>query len=95
MGEISLERYKVQERRMSAREAKRGFTIHAVVTVAVVVGLVALNVFVASELPWSIFPAVGMSLGLWFHWYFGVRHGDDVMRQHQGEVEREAGRQAA
>ena len=95
MGDISLELYKAQERMMSMREAHRGLAIHAVVTVAVVVGLVALNVFVASEAPWSIFPALGMSLGLWFHWYFGVRHGDDVMRQHQDDVERETGRQAA
>ena len=95
MGELSLELYKAQERKMTVREARRGFAVHALVTAVVVVGLIAVNVFAASEVPWSIFPVFGMSLGLWFHWYFGVRRGDDVMRRHQYDVEREAGRQAA
>jgi hypothetical protein len=95
MGDISLELYKAQERKMSVREAQRGLAVHAIVTAFVVVGLVALNVLVASEFPWSVFPAFGMSLGLWFHWHFGVRHGDDLMRRHQVDVEREAERQAA
>jgi hypothetical protein len=92
---VTLEQYKVQERQMAARDAERGFRIHALVTVVVLVGLVALNVFVASELPWAIFPAVGMSIGLWFHWFFGVRHGDEFMVRHQDDIEAQATRRAA
>jgi hypothetical protein len=92
---MTLEQYKVQERRMAARNAARGFRIHALVTVAVLALLVALNVFVASELPWAIFPAIGMSIGLWFHWFFGVRHGDELVARHQDEIEAEATRRAA
>ena len=92
---VTLEQYKVQERQLASRDAERGFRIHALVSAVVVAGLVALNVFVASEFPWSVFPALGMSIGLWFHWFFGVRHGDEFMQRHQHEIETEAGRRAA
>ena len=95
MDEVTLELYKQQERKMAVDEARRGFAIHALVTVLVVAGLTALNVFVASEFPWAIFPAVGMSIGLFMHWYFGIRRGDEVMQHHQDDVEREIRRQAA
>ena len=65
------------------------------VTVVVCLGLVLVNIFVASEFPWAVFPALGMSIGVWFHWYFGVRHGDEFMRRHQEDIEREAARHAA
>lgn len=92
---VTLDQYKVQERQTSMRVAKRGFRIHAFVVVAVVLGLVALNVFVASEFPWALFPAVGMSIGLWFHWFFGVRHGDEFIKRHQEEIESEAAQRSA
>jgi hypothetical protein len=95
MAEMTLEQYKSQERQMAVREAQRGFRIHALVTAVVLVGLVALNVFVASEFPWAIFPALGMSIGLWFHWYFGVRRGDQFLVQRQHDIEVEATRRAA
>ena len=95
MAGVTLEQYRVQERQIAARDAERGFRIHALVTVVVLAGLVALNVFVASEFPWVVFPAVGMSIGLWFHWFFGVRHGDEFMARHQEEIESEASRRAA
>ena len=49
--------------------------------------MVAVNVFVASEFPWALFPILGMSIGLWFHWYFGVRHVEQFMAEHQETVE--------
>ncbi len=69
--------------------------IHAAVTVVVVLALAVVNVFVASEFPWSVFPAIGMGLGVWFHWYFAVRRGEEFMLRHQDDVEREARRLAA
>lgn len=95
MGEVTLELYKAQERNMAAREARRGVRVHAAVTVAVVLALVAVNVFVAPEFPWSVFPALGMSIGLWFHWYFAVRRGEEFMHLHQEDVQLRASRKAA
>lgn len=94
MGEVTLEVYKAEERHMAAHEARRGVRIHAFVTVVVVVALAVVNVFVASEFPWSVFPAFGMGLGLWFHWYFGLHRGEEFMARHQDEVERHAERAA-
>ena len=87
---ISLETYRQAERTMAAREAKTGLRVHATITAVVCIGLVLLNVLVASEFPWAIFPVVGMSMGLAAHWWFGVRHLDETMTRHQDEVERTA-----
>jgi 2TM domain-containing protein len=95
MGDVALERYEVAERQLVAHEGRTGLRAHTAVTVVVVVALAVVNVFVAPEFPWAVFPAVGMGIGVWFHWYFGVRHGDDVMRRHQEQVEQRAERLAA
>lgn len=95
MDGIPLDLYKAEERRLAAREARIGLRIHSAVTVLVVIALALVNVFVASEFPWSVFPAFGMGLGVWFHWYFGVRHGEEFLLRHQNEIEREARRVAA
>jgi hypothetical protein len=90
MGPVTLELYTAEERKMTAQGARRGLLIHAAVTVVVVCALVIVNAFVAPESPWSVFAAVGMSLGVCFHWYFGVNRGEEFMIRHQAEVEREA-----
>jgi hypothetical protein len=95
MSRVTLDLYKSEERRMAMTEARRGLRIHAAVTVLVCLGLAGVNVFVASEFPWAIFPALGMSLGVWFHWYFGVQHGDEFLHQHQEDIEQQAERHAA
>ena len=95
MADVTLEMYEAAERGLAVNEAKRGLRVHGVVTIVVVAVLALVNVFVASEFPWAIFPALGMSIGLWVHWYFGVRHGDESVRRHQEEVERQARRLAA
>ena len=91
---ITLETYRRAERTMAAREAATGLRVHAGITAVVCVGLVLLNVLVASEFPWAIFPVLGMAIGVAAHWYFGVRHGDEAMTRHQDAVEREAERMA-
>ena len=95
MSEVSLQLYKTQERELAVQEARNGLRFHIAATVVVVVALVLVNVFVSSGFRWAIFPAVGMALGVWAHWYFGVRHGDELMRRHQDEIERKAQRPAA
>jgi hypothetical protein len=92
MSEVSLDSYKAEERRMALAEAHRGLRIHLAVTILVCIGLAMVNVFVASEFPWAVFPALGMSLGVWFHWNFGVRHGEQFVQRHQDDVEREVAR---
>jgi len=95
MNEVTLGLYKAEERRIAAHEARQGLRIHAAVTVIVVVALAVVNVFVASDFPWSVFPAFGMGLGVWFHWYFGLHRGEEFMIRHQEEVEQQAQRKAA
>jgi len=89
---VSLETYRLAERRLAARESLFGLRAHAAITVVVCIGLVLLNVFVASEFPWAVFPVLGMAIGVGVHWYFGVRHGDENVLKHQRDVEVEAER---
>ena len=90
LNDVSLEQYQRTEREAAAGEARTGFVAHAVITALVMVGLVVLNVTVADEFPWSIFPVVGMGIGLLAHWWFGYRQVEKTVRQHQFEVERRA-----
>jgi hypothetical protein len=86
----TLDDYQTTERRLAIEQARRGLTIHGAFTVIVCIGLVILNITVASEFPWSIFPVIGMAIGVAAHWYFGVRHGDEMLRHHQVDIERQA-----
>ena len=91
---VSLEQYRRAEQAVAATEGRRGLLAHAWVTLAVVVGLVAINIFLAPEFPWSVFPAVGMGIGLAFH-YLGVRHLVEEVAARQDKIEREATRLGA
>lgn len=91
---VSLEQYQRAEEKIAAVEGRRGLIVHAWISVAVVTGLVVVNVLVASEFPWSIFPAVGMAIGVAFHW-FGIRHLPRDLATRQDEIEREATRLTA
>ncbi|HEX7165570.1 MAG TPA: 2TM domain-containing protein [Acidimicrobiales bacterium] len=86
----TLEAYKRAEVTAAKEESRRGFTVHLVITLIVWAILIAVNVFVASEFPWSIFPVVGMTIGLLAHWYFGVVHVDASVQKHQRDIERRA-----
>ena len=90
MNGISLEEYQRTERVAAGAEARTGFVVHAVITALVMVGLVVLNVTVADEFPWSVFPVAGMSIGLFAHWWFGYRNLDATMRRHQADIEHRA-----
>ena len=90
MTNLRLADYQRAELLAAREEGRRGLTVHAVITAVVCVGLVVLNVTIASEFPWAIFPVIGMSIGLAAHWYFGVRHGDETLRHHQEDIEHRA-----
>lgn len=85
---VSLERYQRAERELAVSAARKGFVIHAVVTALVWALVVTLNMTVADEFPWSVFPVLGMGIGLLAHWYYGYRKVDETTRQHQAEIER-------
>lgn len=90
MPNVTLAAYQEAEVEASREEARRGFFVHLFITAFVLVALVAVNVFIASEFPWAIFPVIGMGIGLFAHWYFGVVRVDTTVREHQVEIERRA-----
>jgi hypothetical protein len=72
-GTMSVEEYKQKSREYEAAEARKGMIAHAAITVVVSTVLVTVNLVLVPEFLWSIFPLVGMSIGLGMHYLFGVR----------------------
>ena len=64
--------------------------LHAAITVLVCAAVIVINVVAAPEFPWSVFPVVGMVLGLFLHWWFGYRHVEEMIQRHQADIERRA-----
>ena len=73
MREITLADYKRADRQLEREQARRGFTIHAIVYALVMTGLIILNLTVATEFPWAVFPLVCWGIGLTAHYLFGLR----------------------
>jgi hypothetical protein len=90
MQEITLEDYKRADWQLEREEAKRGFTIHAIVYAVVMTGLIILNLTVATEFPWAVFPLVCWGFGLTMHYLFGVRWVGRVITDRQAKVEQRA-----
>lgn len=83
---VTLEQYEQAERTLFLHEGRIGLRVHAVVTAVVVTSLVLVNIIVANEFPWSAFVALGMSIGLFFHW-FGYRRAETDIRDRQARIE--------
>jgi hypothetical protein len=90
MREITLEDYKRADRQLAREEAKRGFTIHAIVYALVMTGLIILNLTVASEFPWSVFPLIGWGIGLTMHYLYGLRWADKTIADRQARIQQRA-----
>jgi 2TM domain len=90
MREITLEDYKRADRQLEREEARRGFIIHAIVYAVVMTGLIILNLTVATEFPWAVFPLVCWGFGLTMHYLFGVRWVGKVITDRQAKVEQRA-----
>src|SRR5512132_1433394 len=90
MREITLEDYKQADRELEREEARRGFTIHAIVYALVMTGLIILNLTVATEFPWVIFPLVGWGIGLTLHYLHGLRWADKTIADRQARIEQRA-----
>ena len=90
MASISLDAYEQAERTLAEVEARRGITVHAIITLIVSIALIAVNVFFADEFPWSAFAVAGMLIGLGFHYYYGFLHARGNVEAHQRQIEAEA-----
>lgn len=90
MANLSLQAYQAAERQVAYEQGRRGFVVHAAITAAVSLLLIVLNITVASEFPWAIFPVCGMACGLFAHWYFGVKRAEELTERHQREIEHRA-----
>ena len=90
MREITLEDYKRADRQLEREEARRGFTIHAIVYALVMTGLIILNLTVATEFPWAVFPLIGWGIGLTMHYLFGLRWADKTITDRQARIEQRA-----
>jgi hypothetical protein len=90
MREITLEDYKRADRQLEREEARRGFTIHAIVYALVMTGLIILNLTVATEFPWAVFPLVGWGIGLTLHYLFGLRWVNKAITDRQTRIEQRA-----
>jgi hypothetical protein len=90
MREITLEDYKRADRDLEREQARRGFIIHAIVYAVVMTGLIVLNLTVATEFPWAVFPLVCWGFGLSMHYLFGVRWVGKVITDRQTRIEQRA-----
>jgi 2TM domain len=84
---ITLNQYEEAERSLAKVEARRGVTVHGIITAIVSVALILVNVLVVPEFPWSAFAVAGMLLGLGFHYYFGFLRVEENTAEHQHMVE--------
>jgi hypothetical protein len=87
---ITLDRYEQAERDLAHDEARVGLTVHGIITALVSVGLVIINITVASQFPWSAFAVAGMAIGLAAHWWFGFQKLEAQLTARQHKVEARA-----
>jgi hypothetical protein len=87
---VTLARYEQAERDLAHTEARTGLVVHGIITVLVSIGLVLVNITVASEFPWSAFAVGGMVIGLVAHWWFGFHKLDDQLTTRQHRIEERA-----
>jgi 2TM domain len=90
MREITLEDYKRADRQLELKEARRGFTIHAIVYAVVMTSLIILNLTVAHEFLWFLFPLVGWGAGLTAHYLFRFRWLGAAITDRQARVQQRA-----
>ena len=90
MREITLADYKAADQQLEREQARRGFTIHAIVYALVMTGLIILNLTVATGFPWAVFPLVGWGIGLTAHYLLGLRWADKAIIDRQARIEQRA-----
>jgi 2TM domain len=91
---VTTAEYKEAEHDLLIAEWRRGWRIHAVVYVAVNIGLIVLNVLLVANTSasfyWFPFPLVGWGIGLAMHYIHGVRRAEQEVQRRQTKIERRA-----
>lgn len=87
---ITLAAYEQAERDIAHESAHTGMVVHTAITVLVSALLVAINLTLAPEFPWSAFAVGGMTIGLAAHWFFGYKGLDDQLTRQQQATEARA-----
>jgi 2TM domain len=87
---ITVDQCEQAELQMQTEGARRGFLIHAAIYVAVQAALVTINLVVAPDFLWFLFPLIGWGIGLTMHYLFGFRWVERETRRHQELVEQRA-----
>jgi 2TM domain len=97
MPKVTLEDYKRADRQLERKRARRGFTIHAIVYVVVMTGLIILNFTLGDVFPWAGLPMVWWGVGLTLHYLYWVRWVDKTISGRQAQIEQWAatGKRAA
>lgn len=88
---LTAKEYRQAEFGYTLAESRLGFKIHAAVYAIVMTGLIVLNslliAYTDADFPWVVFPFVGWSIGLTFHYIYGFRRAGDDIRARQSKVE--------
>ena len=91
---LTVAAYEDAERALAHNEGRRGFAIHAIISLIAWAIVIPINVFLADEFPWSAFVVGGMTIGLVVHYVFGVLLVERTVATHQRRVESLARRAA-
>ena len=89
---LTAEEYRQAEFGYTLAESRRGFRLHATVFAVVISGLIALNAlliaFTDADFPWVVFPIIGWSIGLMFHYRAAFHRAGSDIRERQRAIER-------
>ncbi|NUS72635.1 MAG: 2TM domain-containing protein [Corynebacteriales bacterium] len=87
---VTLDSYLDTELRVSLRESRTGWKIHACIYAVTMVLLIGLNILLvmatSSDFFWFPFPLFGWGIGLTFHYLFGVRWAEREIRKRQTKI---------
>jgi hypothetical protein len=93
---ITLEEYQRAERVLTRERARFGLVVHAIITVLIsalliVVDFASVEIVASTDsIPWSVFAAGGLGLGLAAHLWFGYLNLETDLQQQQQEAEARA-----
>jgi 2TM domain len=68
----------MDQKNKSMEEERKGLLVHSIVTVIVCILLLSINLIFTPEFLWFVFPWIGMSLGVAFHYFMGIRRAQTI-----------------
>jgi uncharacterized membrane protein YhaH (DUF805 family) len=86
IGNVSLEDYQKAYREVRKRHERLGFMVNLSFYLLVNILLITVNLLLAPEFPWAIFPIVFWGLGVIFHYNFGVRRLDRKLNAEEAKA---------